>query len=111
MGDYFCAHVDGSWPGSGINETGLLVLDKYGDRWSQLTFLLYLNDDFEGGQTRFFFPGDHNRKFHVRPTIGTALCFFHGEHPLSPLHEGCVVSSGTKYVLRTDVLYMVSSRI
>ena len=41
-------HVDGAWPGSGIKE-GVLEYDAYGDRWSRLTFIIYLNDDFEGG--------------------------------------------------------------
>jgi hypothetical protein len=25
-----------------------------GDRWSRLTFLVYLNDDFEGGATTYY---------------------------------------------------------
>ena len=32
------------------------------------------------------------------------LCFPHGAHPLSPLHEGSCVSRGLKHVVRTDVL-------
>ena len=36
-------HVDGAWPGSGIKD-GILEYDAFGDRWSRLTFLLYLND-------------------------------------------------------------------
>lgn len=35
--------------------------------------------------------------------------FYHGNHPLSPLHEGAVVTQGIKYVVRTDVLYDVST--
>lgn len=38
---------------------------------------------------------------------GGALCFFHGEHPLSPLHEGSLVTAGTKTIVRSDVLYML----
>ena len=30
-----------------------MVRDAYGDRWSQLTFLIYLDDDYEGGETSF----------------------------------------------------------
>jgi hypothetical protein len=41
---------------------------------------------------------------------GGALCFFHGEHPLSPLHEGSLVTAGTKTVVRSDVLYMLGGR-
>ena len=32
--------------------------DIYGDRWSQLTFIVYLNDNFTGGPTRFFLSKD-----------------------------------------------------
>ena len=50
--DIFRMHTDGSWPGSGL-VNGKLVRDIYGDRWSQLTFLLYLDADYEGGETRY----------------------------------------------------------
>ena len=47
----------------------------------------------------------------VAPRAGTALIFWHGHHPLSPLHEGAPLlptSSGDaspKYVIRTDALF------
>jgi hypothetical protein len=53
----------------------------YGDRKSQLTFLLYLNDDFEGGHTSFFEAagGAAGEKIcAVKVPQGGALCFFHG---------------------------------
>ena len=50
-------HVDGAWPGSGLRD-GKVLFDAFGDRWSRLTFLLYLNDGFEGGSTTFYTPGD-----------------------------------------------------
>ena len=34
-----------------------VVFDAFGDRWSHLTFLIYLNDGFEGGSTTFYTPG------------------------------------------------------
>ena len=34
------------------------------------------------------------------------LCFYHGEHELSPLHEGSLVTRGVKHIVRSDVLYM-----
>mmetsp|Transcript_26411 Transcript_26411/g.67894 ORF Transcript_26411/g.67894 Transcript_26411/m.67894 type:complete len:89 (-) Transcript_26411:179-445(-) len=43
----------------------------------------------------------------VAATQGAALCFFHGRHPQSHLHEGSLITSGTKYIIRTDVLYML----
>jgi len=58
------------------------------------TFLIYLNDDFEGGETEF------ENLFTVTPKKGSALVFY---HPLR--HEGKTLISGLKYVLRTDVMY------
>ena len=69
---------------------------------SQFTFMIYLNDDFEGGGTTFsdmffheFFPD-----FTVTPKLGSALLFY---HPIS--HRGDQLVSGCKYVLRSDVMY------
>ena len=62
-------------------------------RESRLTFLLYLNDGFVGGETTF-------KTVAVSPARGSALLFVH-EH----WHEGSALSSGVKYVLRSDVLY------
>lgn len=59
------------------------------------TFLIYLNDDFEGGETEF------ENLFTVAPKKGSALVFY---HPLR--HEGKTLISGLKYVLRTDVMYL-----
>ncbi|KQT24486.1 oxidoreductase, 2OG-Fe(II) oxygenase [Chryseobacterium sp. Leaf405] len=58
------------------------------------TFMIYLNDDFEGGETEF------ENLFTVAPKKGYALVF---HHPLR--HEGKTLISGLKYVLRTDVMY------
>jgi len=82
-GQCFSAHYDGAY------ERG------NGER-SEYTFLIYLNDDFEGGCTSFYQPG----RFHVQPRTGSLLLFRHPQ-----LHEGTVVESGTKYVLRSDVMY------
>lgn len=66
---------------------------------SQVTLLIYLNDDFEGGATRFDIREPYG-EFAVEPRAGMALLFLH-----SFRHEGVVVRSGRKYVLRTDVMY------
>jgi hypothetical protein len=63
---------------------------------SRLTYMVYLNDDFEGGETKFREP----RPIDVKPRKRMALLF---SHPL--MHEGASVTSGRKYVLRTDVMY------
>jgi predicted 2-oxoglutarate/Fe(II)-dependent dioxygenase YbiX len=62
---------------------------------SEITVLLYLSDGFLGGDTLF-----NDLNVRVTPKTGMALLF---EHPV--LHEGCAVLAGTKYVLRSDVMY------
>jgi prolyl 4-hydroxylase len=62
---------------------------------SLLTLMVYLNDDFEGGETEFPEQGET-----IVPRAGTALLF---QHML--LHAGKRVRSGVKMVLRSDVLY------
>jgi prolyl 4-hydroxylase len=62
---------------------------------SLLTFMVYLNEGFGGGATTF-----HDFDVSVTPKTGRALLF---QHFL--LHEGCAVTSGVKYALRSDVMY------
>jgi len=90
--EMFGAHFDGCFPRR---------------RWdmSLLTFIIYLTDDFEGGGTMFY-PSRHE----VRPVKGMACLFFHGSHPLSPEHEGMLVTKGRKYVLRSDVMYRAQGK-
>jgi hypothetical protein len=64
-------------------------------RRSLLTFMVYLNEGFEGGSTTF---PDQERI--IVPRTGMALLF---QHML--LHAGEPVITGTKYVLRSDVLF------
>jgi len=78
-GQRFKMHKDGPWIESGLT--------------SRLTFLVYLNEDFTGGETDF-------RDFKIVPQTGRALLFIH-----DTWHEGATVKEGTKYVLRSDVLY------
>jgi prolyl 4-hydroxylase len=66
---------------------------------SQVTFMVYLNEDFEGGQTRFDLRYPHGQ-VDVVPRTGTALLFWH-----SLRHDGAPVTRGRKYVLRSDVMY------
>jgi hypothetical protein len=76
---------------------------------SQMTFMIYLNEGMTGGETRFF--ADMEQAFlqrpylSVKPKEGMALIFLH-----SIWHEGAVVHSGQKYVLRTDVMYQQVSK-
>jgi hypothetical protein len=143
-GAVYRPHIDGAWPGSGLAADGSFTDDAFaGDRHSQLTFLVYLNDGFDGGTTTFFLAGDDSdtdRKADaadldegegadtdssgsgsgsgaggagiieargVQPRQGSVLCFPHGHAIGSLVHEGSAVTSGVKYVIRTDALYYV----
>ena len=114
--DIFKRHTDGPWPPAGIDKDGKYVHDTSDGRaLTWLTFLIYLNDDFEGGGTKFPTVGKPDLSssddgtapnfFEVRPTRGSVLVFYHGYHRHSKLHEGSLVTNGTKYVARTEVLY------
>jgi hypothetical protein len=114
-GDYFKPHTDGAWTGSrclpprGDPSRQLqFVSDAYGDRLSQYTFLVLLTDDYKGGETHFLkLPGGADVS--VRTPMGAVLCFPHGEHPDSPLHEGMQVLEGFKYMIRTEILYSLEA--
>ena len=94
-GQRFALHGDGSYR------------RKNGDM-SRLTFMIYLNDGFEGGETCFYLANPYLKLIDssgapdvsVVPTEGMALCF---RHELR--HEGAPVIRGRKYVLRSDVMY------
>lgn len=110
--------IDGAWPPSGIDPK----TDKYVEDASppgakqetRLTFLIYLNDDFDlGGETTFFLPsaiaGNVLNAYPVRPKQGSVLLFPHGELEEAVFHEGTTVpdtaSKPLKYVIRTEVVY------
>ncbi|MCH2235602.1 MAG: 2OG-Fe(II) oxygenase [Crocinitomicaceae bacterium] len=82
-GQRFKMHMDGSY--------------KRNEReQSFYSFLIYLNEDFSGGETEF-------RKLGiVEPKKGNALVFRHHNR-----HEGKEVKSGKKYVLRTDIMFKI----
>ncbi|PRP96315.1 prolyl hydroxylase family protein [Enhygromyxa salina] len=75
-----------------------------GSERSRLSLLVYLNEDFEGGQTLFFGAGTSELDRAV-PRTGRVLVFPHGMY-----HEGGIVERGLKYVLRTDVMYAMPRR-
>ena len=68
---------------------------------SLYTVLFFLNDNFEGGETRFRVRDDAGVKtVPVKPVTGHILIFQH-----EILHEGAAVTAGRKYILRTDVMF------
>ena len=98
--------VDGSWSAAGLENQRMVNDVTEGEVKSRLTFLMYLNDDFEGGETTFFLPKKDGGLggWKVQPKIGSVLVFPQGNEA-SLLHEGTKVTNGTKWVVRTDVLY------
>ena len=114
VGDYFQFHTDGAWPGSRVID-GRLVGNAFPDRYSMMTFLIFLNDDFEGGATRFRVHGEHRSLPHrrteefklvdIRTPAGGVLCFPHGMHLLHCVHSSEPITKGTKYIIRTDMLF------
>jgi predicted 2-oxoglutarate/Fe(II)-dependent dioxygenase YbiX len=74
---------------------------------SRYTFMIYLSARFVGGETVFNLRRhgvvrDDDEVLTVVPEAGMALLFRH-----DVLHTGAAVEDGTKYVLRTDVMYRV----
>lgn len=112
--DYFKPHSDGSWPGSRVIGEQLMA-NAYPDRYSQMTFLIFLSEDFDGGATRFLVNagqpqqparrGDPVREVDIRTPAGSILCFPHGMHPLHCIHSSEPISRGVKYIIRSDVLF------
>jgi prolyl 4-hydroxylase len=86
MAQSFKPHIDASYRRSDTEH-------------SLVTFMIYLNEDFTGGGTRFY-RVNGEFELEVVPRRGMALVFDHNQ-----LHEGAPVLSGRKYVLRTDVMY------
>lgn len=110
--EYRC-HIDGAWPPSGIRPDDTYIYDDSPadkKQSSLFTFLLYLNDEFEGGETAFFIPGHKEgtlNAYKVRPVMGAAALFPHGEAKGALLHEGTSVTKGAKYIIRSDIEYDV----
>lgn len=79
-GQYFKKHIDQPFIRNGVEA-------------SYYTLLMYLNDNYRGGETTF-------EKSVIYPKAGTALLFRH-----DLLHSGNEVVTGTKYVIRTDIMF------
>ena len=131
----FGPHIDAGFPPSSLSKDGsTLIWDALDnqvetggdfeptyadDTVSRLTVLMYLNDDFEGGHTKFYTPKSESSESEViaavKPKAGSMLLFPQAvsEEAVQyardnwPLHEGSPVSKGArpKYVIRSDVLF------
>jgi len=99
--DRFEAHFDAT----------TYVPGQHQRRQSLITILLYLNDgegeDFDGGETLYLdshnsTAGEPNYEnvIKVVPKAGRVVLFEHGL-----FHSGAPLGKGTKYIMRTDVLF------
>ena len=113
-GDFFAPHTDGAWFGSAVSGDQLIG-DAFGDRYSQFSFVLFLSDGFAGGRTEFYLnPADPYEPLMdladadivpVATPLGSAICFPHGGHPWHRIHSSEEITEGTKYIIRSDVLF------
>lgn len=89
-------------PGQQFNWHQDIAFERDNGEKSFLTFMIYLNADFEGGETCFedSYSAESFDDFSVTPEQGMALFFEHGTY-----HIGDLVTEGRKYVLRTDIMY------
>ena len=99
-GMFFKPHYDGQY----VRQSDASGSARNGET-SFVTCQLYLNDNFEGGETRFLVPPEKKSSLpfpstDVIPKTGSVLLF---QHDL--LHEGRTVTAGCKYIMRTDVMY------
>lgn len=118
----FAPHIDAGFPASSVSKNGELIFDATPsgeDIVSRFTVLIYLNDDFSGGHTKFYTPIYESDTAEViaavKPEVGSILVFPQaiGEDQVEyaryywPTHEGSPVTGGTrpKYVIRSDILY------
>ena len=109
-GDRFNRHVDGLFPGQGINDAGDGA-EEWPEIVSGMSMLLYLNDGpndgLVGGETRLWSAmGD--RYVDIKPTKGRALFFRRGS-PDAVLHAGLpIVGDVPKYMALINLAYKVS---
>jgi len=95
VGGFFLPHHDGDFVNNSRNR-------------SLKTFMVYLNDDFDGGPTNFYdesqphCAGADPEKviLSYQPERGSCLVFNH-----DITHDGGELRIGQKYILRTEVLY------
>ncbi|EKM83063.1 hypothetical protein AGABI1DRAFT_118456 [Agaricus bisporus var. burnettii JB137-S8] len=96
-GQYFGPHYDDS-----VKDT----LTGVKSEWTLLIYLSGIEDGVEGGETVFYREERGKPRESIVPQLnrGTALLHRHGQNCM--LHEGSPVKSGTKYVLRSDLMFM-----
>lgn len=84
------------------HKDGVVTISK--NSATRITALFYLNENFEGGNTILMPIGARPEQalanIVIEPKTGRAFLFEH-----QTWHEGTAVTSGVKYVLRSDVIF------
>jgi len=89
-GQYFKTHIDGGFTFSETGDT------------SEYTFVIYLNDDFTGGTTRYcYLPEWNNELREVKPIQGGMLVFRQSDMK----HCGVTLAKGFKHIIQGMVMY------
>ena len=68
-------------------------------KMSYATLNIFLNDDFEGGETIFYENDKRTVTMTCKPKVGRASFFYSQQY-----HEGAKLLSGNKYLMRTDLM-------
>lgn len=83
---YLTAWVEGGYAGPHIDNP------KHGEGFIQFSSIIYLNEDFEGGEIEF-----PNQKFKYKPKIGSAVIF--PSAGTEYLHKVNEIKSGIRYTI------------
>lgn len=68
---------------------------------SEFTFVIYLNESFDGGCTCFYDLPDHKGELKIKPQVGRAVVFPQRETK----HRGEEVENGEKWILQGMLMY------
>ena len=115
----------GKWQATGLNDEIRLIRYSTNDFFlphhdgyvqktkyyqSLMTVMVYLNEDFDGGETRFFDESQRHYeaaslsklKYSYKPRMGDAMIFY-SQHT----HDGSELIRGKKYILRTEIMFQL----
>ena len=83
----------------GIHKDGINFDKDNKQNMSYATLNIFLNDDFDGGETIFYDNSKKNVTLCCKPKTGRGSFFYSQQ-----FHEGAKIKSGFKYLLRTDLM-------
>ena len=83
----------------GIHKDGINFDQENKKNMSYATLNIFLNDDFEGGETLFYQNDKKTITMRCKPKSGRGSFFYSQQ-----FHEGAKLIKGYKYLLRTDLM-------